>query len=170
MIGTEALFLTAVSLIELLTLRFMIRANTKKSVQITDIGRHSLYLRLGQDVSNWLHNRRCIWFFRSLTPLFAPVGQFLDNVVINLTCQTGKFPVAFSLWAVTGSAWGNVGIGHSLFVDVLSRSREFLRSIAEWRGIEGSKIRGKSGYHRRLQDMSHVEHDAVRPSLLNKCS
>ena len=30
MIGTEALFVTAVSLIELLTLRFMIRANTKK--------------------------------------------------------------------------------------------------------------------------------------------
>src|SRR5215472_7403173 len=131
----------------------MIRTKRKKSVQITDIGCHSLYLRLGQDVSNRLHDRRCIWFFRSLTPLFAPVGQFLDNVVIKLTCQTGKFPVAFSLRAVTGSAWGNVGIGNSLFVDFLSCGRESLRSISERRGIEGRKIRGKSRYHRRAQAM-----------------
>src|SRR6516164_5438712 len=170
MIGTEVLFLTAVSLIELLTLRFMIRANTKKSVQITDIGRHSLDLRLGQGVSNRLHNRRCIWFFRYLTPLLAPVDQFLDNVVIKLTCQTGKFPFAFSLWAVTGSAWGNVGVGNSLFVDFLSRGREFLRSLPKWRGIEGRKIFGKGRYHRRFQDMSHVEHNDVRPSVLNKGS
>src|SRR5215472_10380235 len=121
----------------------MIRTKRKKSVQITDIGCHSLYLRLGQGVSNRLHDRRCIWFFRSLTPLFAPVGQFLDNVVINLTCQTGKFRVAFSLRAVTGSAWGNVGIGTSLFVYFLSRDREFLRSRPKWRGIEGRKILGK---------------------------
>src|SRR5208282_5428400 len=60
--------------------------NRRRSLlQITEIGRHGVDLRPGQAVRNRRHDERRIRFCRVLTPLFAPVRQFLDEVGIELT-------------------------------------------------------------------------------------
>jgi hypothetical protein len=125
----------------------MMWTKSRELVQITDISGDGLNLWLGQGVGNWLHDGRCIGFFRILTPLFGKVRQFIDDVVIELTRQTRKLVIALGLGTVTGSACRNVGSGNSLLIDCLSPARKFLWSAPEWRGIESPKIRGKSRYH-----------------------
>src|ERR1700674_396992 len=87
---------------------------------------------------------------------------------MELTCQTRKYPVTFSLWTVTGRAWRNIGPGDSLFKDFLSRRHEFPWSTPERFRIEIPEMRGKTRYHRRAQDMRHAEHEFILPSAINK--
>jgi hypothetical protein len=75
---------------------------------------------------------------------------------------------ASGIRAVASSARCNVGVGHSIFEDFLSRGHELLWSAPDRRGIETPEIRGKSRYHRRAQGMRHVEHDIICPPMLDE--
>ena len=77
-------------------------------------------------------------------------------------------PVALSFRSVTGGAWRDIGIGNSLFKDFLSRRPRVLRRASERLWIEFVKIGCESRYHRRAQDMPDIEHDIVRPLVLDK--
>ena len=65
---------------------FMIWTKWKALLEVTEIGRDRFDLRLGQAVRNRLHDGGGVRFFRILTPFFAPVRQFLEDVVRKLTC------------------------------------------------------------------------------------
>jgi len=43
-------------------------------------------------------------FAGGLTALFAPVNQFLQDVVTELTCETRERALTFSVYTVTGRA------------------------------------------------------------------
>ena len=73
-----------------------------------------------------------------------------------------------SLRAVAGRARSNIGVGNSVIENVFACGHQFLWSAPERFRIEFLKTRGNGRYHRRLQDMSHVEHDIVRPPALDK--
>ena len=103
-----------------------------------------------------------------LTSLFAPVGQFAEDVVVKLACQTRKLLIALCVGTVTGSAGRNIGGGNSLFIDFLSRRYEILWRAAERFWIKFVKIRDKGLLHCRGQNVSHVKHDVVRPPALSK--
>src|SRR5580704_3230385 len=115
-------------------------------LQIIEIGRDGLDLRLVQAVRDRLHDGRGVRFCRVLAPLLAPVHQFIEDVVVELARQAGKWPVALGIGAVTGTAGGNVG-PRPLFVDFLSRRYEFFRGAAERFGIEVPEMRGERRYH-----------------------
>ncbi len=61
---------------------------------------------------------------------------------MELTCETRKCALTFSLWTVTGRAWRNIGAGNAFLVDFFARGREFYRSAAQRLRIEVFKIRG----------------------------
>jgi len=56
----------------------------------------------------------CPVFAGSLTALLAPVNQFLQDVVTELTCETWERALTFSVYTVTGRAGRNVSVGNSL--------------------------------------------------------
>src|SRR5271157_639902 len=136
----------------------MIWTNWQGSLQVTEIGRDRFDLGLVQAMRNRLHNGGGIRLSGILTPLLAPVRQFLEDIVRELTCQTRKLPVAFCLLAVTRSARRNIGIGDSFFEDLFSRGHEVLLAAAEGFRIELVKIRGERRLHLRAQNMRYVEH------------
>lgn len=76
--------------------RVCIKLTTKASAeaelfQVTEICRDGSNLCFSQAMRDWLHDGGIVGFAGSiLTPLFAPVKQFLRDVVIKLTCQTRK--------------------------------------------------------------------------------
>jgi len=148
---------------------FMIWTKRKELLQIIEISRNGCNLWLGQGVRNRFHDGRCVWIFRILTPLRAPVHQFVQDVVLKLTCQTRKRAVTFALWTVTGSAWRNIGTGKSLFVDFFPPGYELPWSTPQGFRIEILKMRGKSRSHRRAQDMRHAIHIFIITPALNKC-
>src|SRR5208282_1702576 len=115
----------------------------KELLQVTDIGRDRFDLRFGQAMRNRLHDGRCVWFCRILTAFLLKDPQCPYGVGIKLTCQTGKWSVAFSVRAVTGRARRDIGAGNSVIKDFFSGGDELLWSAAERWGIEIVKIRGK---------------------------
>src|SRR5215468_265714 len=140
----------------------------RELLQIAEISRNGCNLWLGQTMRDRFHNGRCVRPCRILTTLFAPVHQFFEGVVVELTCQTRKCALTFSLWAVTGLAWRNIGARNALLVDFFPRGHAFYWSTTQRLWIEVSKIRSQGRYHRRAQHMRHVEHHRVRSSALDK--
>ena len=91
-----------------------------------------------------------------LAALLAPVHQFPQNVVVELSCQTGKRPVTFGLRPVAGRAGGNVSTGNALLIDFFARDDGFLLRTAEGLGIEIFEMRGESRDHVRAEHMRNI--------------
>src|SRR6202035_1654976 len=85
---------------------------------------------------------------------------------MELTGQPGKCPVTFTLCTVTGRAWRNLGVRHSLLIECLSRGHELLWSTTQRFCIQILKIRCQSRDHRRVQDVRDVKHNWVCPPAL----
>jgi hypothetical protein len=61
-------------------------SNDRSSLQIIEVGRECGKLGLCQALRNRCHRGCSVVFRRSLTALLAPIGQFLHDVWIELTC------------------------------------------------------------------------------------
>jgi hypothetical protein len=105
-------------------------------IQIAEISRDSLDLRFSQAVRNRFHDGGGVRIGRILAPLLAPIHQFPQDVVVELTCQTRKRSVAFGLRTVARRAWGNVGARNALLIDFFPCGDEFPRRAPEGLGIE----------------------------------
>src|SRR5208282_70026 len=125
------------------------RPKLKISPQIAEVDRHGFDLRSVQAVRNRGHDGCRVRLCRIETPFFAPVRQFVDGVVMELARQTGNFPAALSLGAVTCGACRDIGVGYSVLKDSLSGAHEVPRSAAERSRVESPKIRRKSRDCRR---------------------
>ena len=89
-------------------------------MQIAEISRYGFNLRLVQVMCDRLHDGRCVWICSILTALFVPIGQYLYDVGIDLTCEARKGPITLGLGTVTTGTGRNIGVGNSLFKDLLS--------------------------------------------------
>ena len=87
-----------------------------------------LDLLLIQAVRDRRHDGRGVRVRWILPAFLGPIGQFVDNVVAQLTGQTRKLAVAFRLRPMTSGARRNVGAGYALFVDFLARRNELFGS------------------------------------------
>ena len=137
-------------------------------LQIIEIGRDGLHLRPGQAVRNRLHDGRCILLSWILAPLLVPIFQFIEDVVMELTSQTRKWPVPLSLRTVTESAGRNTCIWGALLVDFFPGAREFLWCTANGLRIEHPETFGESPLHRRTKELRHIAHDGMHAPVLNK--
>src|ERR1035437_3880702 len=139
-----------------------------RSLQIADIGRDGSDLRLGKLMRNRLHDGRSVRISLVLTPFLVPARQLPEDVVMKLTCQTGKRVGSLGVRPVTGSAWRNLGAGNAFFVDFFPSGHELLRSPSQRFGIEILEIRGQPRQHRWAQNMRHVKHHGVRSPAFDK--
>ena len=89
---------------------------------------------------------------------------------MELTSQTGKWPVTLRLRTMTESARRNSGVGNSLFVDFFPGSFEFLWCPSNGFRIERPEMLGKSSLHRRTEELRHIAHDGMHAPVLNKGS
>lgn len=119
-------------------------------------------------MSNRRHNRRYVRLGRVLSSLFAPIGQFVVDVVGQLARQSRNLADTLGCWAVAGGAGGNVGFRDSVLEYFFASGNQAPRSAAEWRWIERAKIGGKSGDHARSQRVGHIEHDVVGSSVFDE--
>src|SRR5215470_6416913 len=108
----------------------------RELLQIAEISRDGCNLWLGQAMRDRFHDGRCVRFCRILTALLAPVHQFFQDVVMELTCQTRERALTFSLWTVTGRTGRNIGAENALLVDFFARDCEFYWSAAQRPWIE----------------------------------
>jgi hypothetical protein len=58
---------------------------TESSFYVVEEGRDGLDLLLIQAVRDRRHNGRGVWVRWILAPFFVPIGQFVDDVVVQLT-------------------------------------------------------------------------------------
>ncbi len=68
-------------------------------------------MRSGQTVRNRRHNRRYVWLGWVLSSLFAPIDQFVVQVVGQLTSQPRNLATTLGFRAVACGTGGNVGFG-----------------------------------------------------------
>ena len=106
------------------------------SLKIADIGSDGFDLRLGKLMGYRLHDRGGVGLRRILAPLLVPARQFPEDVVMELTRQTGKRVGSLGIRSVTGSARRNVSAGNAFIVDFLPRGCEFSWSPSQRLGIE----------------------------------
>src|SRR5579864_5582961 len=109
-------------------------------LQITDIGRHRLYLRLGEAVRHRAHDRRGVRLGRILSAFLAPIHQLLDDVGIELPGQPRNLPAAGGLRPVTGGACRDIGVGNAVLENLSSRGDELHGRAANWLGIEAPEM------------------------------
>src|SRR5665647_3981985 len=102
-----------------------------ESFQIAEIRRDGLDLCFGEVMRDRSHDRRVVRVGLILTPLLVPARQLPEDVVMELTRQTGKRVGALGIGPVTGRAWRNLGAGDSFFVDFFAGGHEFLWSASQ---------------------------------------
>ena len=68
---------------------------------MAEIGRDGCNLWLGQAMRDRFHDGRCVRFCRILAALLAPVHQFFQDVVMELTRETRERALTFGVWTVT---------------------------------------------------------------------
>ena len=135
---------------------------------MTEVSRHSFNLWSGQTVSDRRHNRRYVGLGRVLPSLFAPVDQFVVEVVGQLARQARNLAATLCFWAVAGGAGGNIRFGNTVLEYFFASGHQVPRPTAEWRRIERAKICGKGGDHPWAQRVGDVEHDVVGSPMFDE--
>src|SRR5579864_4383501 len=112
------------------------------SVQIAQISRDGLDLRVTQIMRDRLHDGGVVRLGLILAPLLVPVRQLSIDVVVELARQTGKRVGASGIRSVTRCAWRYLGAGNALLIDFFPVGHELLRRASQRLWIEVLEIGG----------------------------
>src|SRR5579863_10613604 len=121
-------------------------APNSELLQIADKGGNRVDLCFAQAVRYRAHDRRGIRFGWILTPLFAPIHQFLDDIGIELARQPRNLSAAAGVRPMAGGACRDIGVGHAVFEYLPSQGDELLWRPADRAWIETPEMRSKSRY------------------------
>src|ERR1700732_4711110 len=116
-------------------------------LQITEICRDSPHLGFAQIMRNWPHDGRRVRLGFVLAALLVPICQLPEHVVMELSCEPRKCIGAFGVWPVTRSTWRNLGLWHSLFIDLLALSHVLPSRPSKRPGVEILEVFGETFQH-----------------------
>src|ERR1700738_1926526 len=119
----------------------------RMSFQKVEIGCNGLDLGFAQVMRNWPHDGRRVRLGFVLAALLVPICQLPEHVVMELSCEPRKCIGAFGVWPVTRSTWRNLGLGHSLFVELLALSHVLPSRPSERLGVEILEVFGETFQH-----------------------